>query len=69
MHRWWLTGEATLEELLSDEIMGPVVASAGLSREQLRLNLAEIARRICGDGHGRSGPGCRKEPRQVAVGF
>jgi len=30
MQRWWLTGEASLEELLSDEIMGPVAASAGL---------------------------------------
>ena len=33
MQHWWLTGEATLEELLSDDIMGPVAASAGLSRE------------------------------------
>ena len=65
MQRWWLTGEATLEELLSDDIMGPVVASAGLSREQLRLNLADIARRI-GDRHGRAGS--RKEPCEVAVG-
>jgi hypothetical protein len=67
MQRWWLTGEATLEELLSDEMMGPVVASAGLSREQLRLNLSEIARRIGGDRQSRMGS--RKEPRQIAVGF
>ena len=66
MHRWWLTGEATLEELLSDEIMGPVAASAGLSREQLRLSLAEVARRIS-DRQGRTGS--RKQPRQFAVGF
>jgi len=66
MHRWWLTGEATLEELLSDEIMGPVAASAGMSREQLRLNLAEVARRLGGD---QSRSGSRKEPRQFAVGF
>jgi hypothetical protein len=46
MEWWWVTGEATLEELLSDDIMGPVVASAGMSREQLRSNLAEIARRV-----------------------
>lgn len=65
MQHWWLTGEASLEELLSDEIMGPVAASAGLSREQLRSSLADVARRICGDRQGRSG----KEPRQVAVGF
>ena len=67
MPQWWLTGEATLEELLSDEIMGPVVASAGLSREQLRSDLADLARRIGGDRHGRIGS--RKEPRQFAVGF
>ena len=67
MQRWWLTGEASLEELLSDEIMGPVAASAGLSREQLRLHLAEVARRVCGDRHGRGGR--RGEPRQIAVGF
>lgn len=67
MQQWWLTGEATLEELLSDEIMGPVAASAGLSREQLRLNLAEVARRLGSDRQG--GTGSRKERRQVAVGF
>jgi len=65
MPHWWLTGEASLEELLSDEIMGPVAASAGLSREQLRSSLAEVARRLGGEGRG----GGRKEPRQVAVGF
>jgi hypothetical protein len=65
MRHWWLTGEASLEELLSDEIMGPVAASAGLSREQLRSNLAEVARRIGDDRQGRS----RKDTRQVAVGF
>jgi hypothetical protein len=65
MPHWWLTGEASLEELLSDEIMGPVAASAGLSREQLRSSLADVARRIDGGHESRS----RKEPRQVAVGF
>lgn len=67
MPHWWLTGEASLEELLSDEIMGPVAASAGLSREQLRSSLAEVARRIGGDRQSRSGS--RKDSRQVAVGF
>lgn len=65
MPHWWLTGEASLEELLSDEIMGPVAASAGLSREQLRSSLAEVARRIGSDRERRTGS--RKEPRQVAV--
>jgi hypothetical protein len=67
MPHWWLTGEASLEELLSDEIMGPVAASAGLSREQLRSSLAEVARRISGDREGRAGS--RKESRQFVVGF
>jgi hypothetical protein len=67
MPHWWLSGEASLEELLSDEIMGPVAASAGLSREQLRSSLAEVARRIGGDREGRAWS--RKEPRQIAVGF
>ena len=65
MRHWWLTGEASLEELLSDEIMGPVAASAGLSREQLRSSLADVARRIGGDRQN----GSRKESGQVAVGF
>lgn len=44
--RRWLAGEPSLDELLGDDIMGPVVASAGISREQLRLRLIEIARRL-----------------------
>ena len=67
MQHWWLTGEATLEELLSDDMMGPVVASAGMNREQLRLSLADVARRL---GRIRShGSLCRKELGQIAVGF
>lgn len=52
----WLAGEPSLDELLGDDIMGPVVASAGISREQLRSSLTEIARRL-GDhgGGGQSG--------------
>jgi hypothetical protein len=53
----WLAGEPSLDELLGDDIMGPVVASAGLSREQFRSHLAEIARRLVGTGEGRSGQG------------
>jgi hypothetical protein len=50
--RRWLAGEPSLDELLGDDIMGPVVASAGLSREQFRSHLAEIARRLAGIGEG-----------------
>jgi hypothetical protein len=43
----WLVGEASLEELMGDDMMGPVVASAGMSREEFRLSFAETARRLC----------------------
>ena len=66
--RAWLTGEPSLDELLADEIMGPVVASAGMSREQLRSNLAELALRI-GAG-GRQGRSVRSgdDTRRIAFG-
>ncbi len=59
MTQWWLTGEATLEDLLSDEMMGPVVASAGMNREQLRSSMAEVARRL--GTTSRRTRGCREE--------
>ena len=46
MQRWWMSGEPSFDELLGDEIMDPVARSAGLSREELRLKLLEIAGRI-----------------------
>jgi len=46
MQKWWMSGEPSIDELLGDEIMDPVVRSAGVSREELRLKLLEIARRI-----------------------
>lgn len=55
--RRWLTEEVSLDELLGDEIMGPVVASAGMDREQFRLTLAEVARRLTGQCRGRHGGG------------
>ena len=66
MPHWWLTGEASLEELLSDEIMGPVAASAGLSREQLRSSLAEVARRIGGGREGRGAGRSRVRSRSAS---
>jgi len=66
--RLWLAGEPTLDELLCDEIMGPIVASAGMSREQFRSILAEIAGRLScrarQDRSDESGFGARR----VAVG-
>ncbi len=46
MSRWRLAGEPDLEELLSDELMGPVVRSAGVSHEELRRLLSDISRRL-----------------------
>jgi hypothetical protein len=64
----WLAGEASLDELLSDEIMGLVVASAGMNREQLRSGLTEMARRLGAcvrQGRGVQGG---ETPRQGALG-
>jgi hypothetical protein len=63
--RRWLAGEPSLDELLGDDIMGPVVASAGLSREQFRSHLAEVARRLAAIGEGRSGQGRDNAARAV----
>jgi len=46
MQTWWMSGEPSIDELLGDEIMDPVARSAGLSREELRLKVVEVARRI-----------------------
>jgi len=64
----WLVGEPSLDELLGDELMARVVASAGISREELRSRLAEIARSLASSpresGSGQSGD----KPSRVAVG-
>jgi len=46
MSRWRLAGEPDLEELLGDDVMGPVVRSAGVSYEELRRQLSDISRRL-----------------------
>jgi hypothetical protein len=47
MRRWNMgVVEPSLDELLSDEIMIPVMRSAGLSAEQLRAELRQAARRL-----------------------
>ena len=70
----WLVGEASLEDLIGDDMMGPVVASAGMSREQFRLSFAETARRLCPRaGESRTGKGgglrARDLTRRVAARF
>jgi hypothetical protein len=46
MSRWRMAGEPDLEELLGDEVMTPVVRSAGVSHEELRRQLSDIGRRL-----------------------
>ncbi len=46
MTKWRLAGEPSLDELLSDEIMAPVMRRAGLDGAELRRRLAELARRL-----------------------
>lgn len=41
--------EASLEELLADEMMGAVTRSAGTDRVQLRAFLGEVAGRLSAD--------------------
>jgi len=59
MSEWRLAGEASLDELLDDDIMRRVMLRAGLDAAELRRRLSEIARRRqdCGDalGSGRWG--------------
>jgi len=46
MTKWRFLGEASLDELLSDEIMDRVLRRAGLDGQELRRRLAELARRL-----------------------
>jgi len=44
--RWGMTGEVELDELLGDTLMEPVTRSAGVSTDDIRHQLAEMARRL-----------------------
>ena len=55
--KWRLAGEPSLEELLGDEIMAPVMRRAGLDGPELRRRLLELAHRL-GERAGRE-PSCR----------
>jgi hypothetical protein len=47
MQRWKMSEvEPSLDELLGDEIMIPVMRSAGLSADQLRAELRQAAHRL-----------------------
>lgn len=44
--RWRMTGEVELDELLGDTLMEPVTRSAGVSTDDIRHQLADVARRL-----------------------
>ena len=46
MRSWRMIGEPSLKDLLGDDIMDPVMRSAGVSGDDLRRTLAELARRL-----------------------
>ncbi len=49
MTRWRMTMiEPTLDDLLDDDIMRPVMRSAGIDADRLKQALAETARRLIG---------------------
>jgi len=50
MQRWKMAGvEPTLDELLGDELMVPVMRSAGLSADDIRALVVETAERLNDD--------------------
>jgi len=44
--RWRMVGEVELDELLGDAVMEPVVRSAGVTIDDIRRQLAELAHRL-----------------------
>ena len=46
MRGWKMAAEPTLEELLRDEIMVPVMRSAGVDAARLRSMVLDLARRL-----------------------
>ena len=44
--RWRMTGEVELDELLGDALMDQVTRSAGVSIDDIRRQLADMARRL-----------------------
>ena len=51
--------EATLDELIDDEVMAPVLRSAGLDPQRFRDLIVETARRLDAPGAGGSGDAAR----------
>ncbi|HYL48005.1 MAG TPA: hypothetical protein VET84_01440 [Stellaceae bacterium] len=44
--QWRMTGEVELDELLGDSVMEPVTRSAGVSTDDIRRQLMDVARRL-----------------------
>lgn len=65
MRNWKIGGiEPSLDELLGDEVMVPIMRTAGLSADDIRALVAETAARFDGD----SEIGLRVGLRRAAVG-
>jgi hypothetical protein len=68
MTRWKMTMiEPTLDDLLDDEIMTPVMRSAGVDAVQLKARLAEQARRLSDRGVAMPRPVARGACRSEAL--
>jgi hypothetical protein len=68
MTGWKMTMiEPTLDDLLDDEIMTPVMRSAGVDALQLKARLAEQARRLTDRGDAMPGPAVRRACRPEAL--
>ena len=68
MTSWKMTMiEPTLDDLLDDEIMTPVMRSAGVDAVRLRARLAAQARRLSDRGVAMPGPAVRNPCRSEAL--
>ena len=68
MTGWKMTMiEPTLDDLLNDDIMAPVMRSAGVDAGQIKARLAEQARRLCDRGVAIPRRGSRRACRSQAL--
>ena len=68
MTGWKMTMiEPTLDDLLDDEIMAPVMRSAGVDAGEIKARLAAQARRLCDRGVAIPQPRNRRARRSQAL--
>jgi hypothetical protein len=67
MALWHFVGEPTLDELIEDEMMIPVMRSAGIDAVRLRAAYAEMARRRRGDAAPRPATALRSRSREAVL--